>query len=103
MEYSLICFWIIHILDYSLLNVNRLFSNCKIILKGEDILIYERVVEYCKKNGLTIYKFETMCNLGNGTVGRWKDGSSYPSLQTLNKIVEATGIPIEHWIGGKKA
>ena len=38
-------------------------------------LTYERVIEYCKKEDLTISAFERFCKLGNGTVHRWKNKS----------------------------
>lgn len=42
--------------------------------------------------------FEKKCNIGNGTVGKWKDDNSLPALTTIQKIADATGIPIEKWI-----
>lgn len=60
-------------------------------------MFYEKVVCYCNKEQISVMEFEKRCNIGNGTVGRWKDDSSKPSLQTLMKIESATGIPLERW------
>ena len=70
-------------------------------------MIYNKVVEYCEKNKLSITEFESRCGLGNGTVGKWKDGKFTPGLKSLEKIAKYTGISIDVWIksygrGGKR-
>ena len=59
-------------------------------------MIYNKIMDYCNKNSLSVSAFEKKCGLANGTVGKWRDGGN-PSLETLQKIVSATGIPIEEW------
>ena len=59
-------------------------------------MIYNKIMDYCSQNSLSVSAFEKKCGLANGTVGKWKDGGN-PSLETLQKIVSATGIPIEEW------
>lgn len=61
-------------------------------------MFYEKVVDYCKKNNLSISAFENKCDIGNGTIGRWKNDDSKPSLSTLEKIENFTGIPVKDWI-----
>lgn len=61
-------------------------------------MIYQKVIEYCQKNNLSINAFEKMCGIGNGTVGRWKDGCSTPTLSTLKKIADRTKTSINKWI-----
>lgn len=60
-------------------------------------MVYQKIIEYCERNGLSISAFEKKCRLANGTVSGWKDGGN-PSLSTLQKIVIATNIPIEKWV-----
>lgn len=62
-------------------------------------MIYKKIIKYCKANNLSVSAFEKKCGIGNGTVGRWKDGSK-PSLDTLEKIEKATGIPISDLVSG---
>lgn len=62
-------------------------------------MVYKKVVKYCKKNNLSISAFEKMCGMTNGTVRGWKARKGNPSLETLQKIVSVTGIPIDDWIG----
>ena len=60
-------------------------------------MIYNRIINYCNQNSLSVSAFEKKCGLANGTVGKWRDGGN-PSLETLQKIVSATGISIEEWM-----
>lgn len=59
-------------------------------------MIYNKIMKYCSENSLSVSAFEKKCGLANGTVGKWKDHGN-PSLETLQKIVLATGVPIEEW------
>ena len=60
-------------------------------------MIYNKIIYYCNENSLSVSAFEKKCGLANGTVGKWKDGGN-PSLETLQKIVSSTGIPIDRWM-----
>ena len=60
-------------------------------------MIYNRIINYCNQNSLSVSAFEKKCGLANGTVGKWRDGGN-PSLETVQKIVSATGISIEEWM-----
>lgn len=61
-------------------------------------LIFEKVMDYCKKEGLSISSFEKKCGIGNGAVSKWKDDVSKPSVATLEKIAKETKIPITEWL-----
>lgn len=68
-------------------------------------MVYRQIINYCKKNNLSIAGFEKLCGIGNGTVGRWNpelDEPSKPSLDTLEKISKVTGISVAELISGKK-
>lgn len=58
-------------------------------------MIYDKIVSYCEEKGMSIMAFEKMCDLSNGTVGKWKDEKLNPSLESIRKIVKATEIPFE--------
>lgn len=60
-------------------------------------MFYKKILDYCDKNSISIFAFEQKCGLPNGLVSKWKNGG-YPSIQTLRKISEATGISIETWV-----
>lgn len=61
-------------------------------------MFYQKVVDYCQKNNMSIHAFESMCGIGNGTIARWESKGSKPALETLDKIAKATKIPIKKWI-----
>mgnify|MGYP004460305847 FL=1 len=60
-------------------------------------MIYEKIIKYCEENGISICAFEKKCDIGNGTIGRWKNGSK-PTIDTLKKIEKATGISISELV-----
>lgn len=62
-------------------------------------MIYEKVVDYCKKQKITVCEFEKRCQIGNGTVGKWREGVIVPSFRTLFKMEEKTGVSVSEWIG----
>lgn len=61
-------------------------------------MVYKNVVEYCEKNNMSIAAFEKKCGLANGVVGKWEDDKMKPSLVSLERISDATGISIEKWL-----
>lgn len=61
-------------------------------------MIYDKIVDYCEKNQMSIMAFEKMCDLSNGTVGKWKDEKLNPSYDSIRKIVSVTKIPFEELI-----
>jgi len=60
-------------------------------------MIYAKIVKYCADKAMSIMAFEKMCDLSNGTVGKWKDEKLNPSYESIRKIVNATGIPFDEW------
>ena len=63
-------------------------------------MIYEKVLEYCRNEGIPVCEFERRCEIGNGTVSKWRQDRSSPSVKTLSKIVHGTGLDLMHWLGG---
>ena len=60
-------------------------------------MIYSKVIEYCKKNNMSVSAFERKCGLANGTVNGWKHGG-YPSVPTIKKIEQSTKISAKKWL-----
>lgn len=82
------------ILDYSLINVNikvRFFSK-----KGGDELLYAKIESLCKDKGISIAKLEKDCDIGNATIRRWD--KSFPRIDTLKKVADFFGKPIEFFL-----
>lgn len=61
-------------------------------------MLYQRIVEYCERNQMTISAFEKHCDLANGTVSKWKNNPDAAKVETVMRIVVKTGIPIQKWI-----
>ena len=61
-------------------------------------MIFEKVEQYCEAVSISIAAFERLCKIGNGTVGRWRNGRSKPTVTTLLKIEHVTGIPMYIWL-----
>ena len=61
-------------------------------------MIYNKVIDYCKSNNLSVMAFEQKCGLPNGIVGKWNIHGFVPKIETVKKIASATGIPICDWL-----
>ena len=61
-------------------------------------MITDKIDTYCKNAGISVSRFEKICGIGNGIVGKWRNRGSSPSISTLVKIEKATGVPIFMWI-----
>lgn len=59
-------------------------------------LILDKIIELCKKNGISISKLEKECEIGNGTIPGWR--SSSPRLDTLKKVADYFGVSIEYFV-----
>ena len=56
-------------------------------------MLYEKILQFCKKNNIPLYLFERDCGLGNGTISGWK--TSNPRIDSLQKVAKRMGVPIE--------
>lgn len=61
-------------------------------------MVFEKVKQYCEEKKISIAAFEKLCGIGNGAVARWEQDESRPSLQSLEKMQQATGIGIAEWL-----
>lgn len=61
-------------------------------------MVYDKVIAYCKANNMSVMAFEKMCGLANAVVGKWENDKLKPSLSSLTKIADATGIPVADWL-----
>lgn len=59
-------------------------------------MLYNKVVEFCKKEGIPVYVFEKECGLGNGTIRGWKMGN--PRLVLYKKWL-TVGLPVSELLG----
>lgn len=60
--------------------------------------VVQNIDNYCAVSGITIKEFERLCGLANALVSKWRSGRQTPTIKTLKKISDATGISIDAWI-----
>lgn len=63
-------------------------------------MILARIEQWCKENNTSIAALEKKCELGNATIRGWETRS--PRVDSLQKVSDVTGIPIEELIGKSK-
>ena len=54
--------------------------------------IVENIRKYADKRNISISELEKKANLGNGTIGRWKNSS--PSVSKLKQVADALGVSL---------
>lgn len=59
---------------------------------------YDLVKSEAVKKKLSIHKLEQMVGISNGTISRWR-GKGQPRANTLKKISEILGVPMEQLVG----
>lgn len=57
--------------------------------------LYDVVTKYADDMNVNISTLEREAGLGNGSINRWKDNKSSPSIKTLDKLSDYIGI--ETW------
>lgn len=62
------------------------------------MILIENIDRYCRKHKLTRQKFEKQCQIGNGIVAKWANGTRGATLKTVDKIERGTGIPAATWL-----
>lgn len=63
------------------------------------MVFVENVKAYCDSNGMTVAAFERKCDIANAVVNGIKSGrNKNPSIKTLQRIEEATGIGMSAWL-----
>lgn len=63
-------------------------------------MIFKRIESWCKENGISVSALEKKCGLGNATIRGWETSS--PRIDSLKKVSDFTGIPINELAGNLK-
>jgi transcriptional regulator with XRE-family HTH domain len=66
--------------------------------QGKGTKYYNKVKEYCEKQGISIHVLEKQCGIGNGIIGSWRSKNSVPNIETLEKLAQGTNTNIKEWI-----
>lgn len=63
-------------------------------------MIYDNIEKICKDRGMSIRELEMQAGLGNGTIGRWKDGD--PRVGTLQSVADVLDVPVASLLESNK-
>ena len=56
-------------------------------------MVFDNILELCKKSGITIARLERETGIGNGTISRWN--SSSPSVKNLKAVADYFGVTMD--------
>ena len=54
---------------------------------------FDKLVELCKERGISFYRLEKECGIGNGAIAKWK--SSSPSVANLKAVADFFGVTVD--------
>lgn len=60
--------------------------------------MYSKVKELCDSRGISIAELEKTLEIGNGTIGKWKNHNVSPTLTSIQKIARFFNVPITEFI-----
>lgn len=83
----------IHILDYSLRNVNSILEKRS---RGGENLILGNILRLCKERGISVARLERELGFGNATIRGWR--SSSPNVDNLKKVADFFGVTVDSLI-----
>lgn len=66
----------------------------------EGEIMYEKIKELCKQNGVSFYALEKELKISSGSVCKWE--KSTPRVETLQKLADYFGVPITYFLENKE-
>ena len=64
-------------------------------------IIYERVMELCKKKTITKTQLEHECGFSQNSINKW-ESRSYPAADKLLKVADYFGVSVDYLLGRDK-
>lgn len=65
-------------------------------MRGEKIVIYERIRELCEMKAISIYRLEKDLQFPASTIVKWKDSS--PTVAKLKVVADYFDVSIEYFL-----
>lgn len=59
---------------------------------------YEKIVELCRKSGISVTGLESELGFGRGSIGKLKKNNGTTSLQRLQKIADYFNIDVKYFL-----
>lgn len=71
---------------------------------GGENLVLDNIKRICEQRGISFYRIEHDCNMGNGVIARW--AYQGPSVKKLKAVADYLGVSMDELLrdeeGGKK-
>ena len=58
--------------------------------------MYEKIIELCTENNITVTALEAKLGFGRATISKWKESS--PSVQNLKRVADYFGVSVDYLI-----
>ena len=58
-------------------------------------MIYDNIQRLCRERGVSIWRLEQECGIGNGVVGKWAQKTSAPRIDSIAKVAEYFGVTVD--------
>lgn len=62
--------------------------------------IYRNIIKLAEDKNIKIAKIEKECNLGNGTIGGWKDGR--PRIDLIKQVADYFSVTVDELLKEEK-
>lgn len=56
-------------------------------------MVFANIVKRCDSLGISVYQLEKDCDLGNGTIGKWRGVS--PTVNKLKRVADYLGCTVD--------
>lgn len=56
-------------------------------------MVYDNICRFAEKRNISITDLEKKASIGNGTIGKWKNGVS-PSLDKLKAVADVLNVKV---------
>lgn len=56
-------------------------------------MIYDKIKEICKTQGVSVAAVEKQANLSNGAISKWNDAS--PTIANLQAVAKVLGVKVD--------
>lgn len=63
-----------------------------------ETILYRRIVDECKKRGITIAQLERECHMSSTSIKKWKSAST-PGVDKVRAVANYFGVSMDYLVG----
>lgn len=67
-------------------------------MKEGDILLVDNINKLCGEKKISICALERELEIGNGSIGKWRDQKRSPRLENVKRIADYFGVTVDDLI-----